>query len=77
MSMLIRFKLFYGQIKVLLLNLTISGFFSDKQWIEIKMLLKDLVIADYGEKNYVNVSSFTQREIRDVILGMEISLPSL
>ena len=55
MSMLIRFKLFYGQIKVLLLNLTMSGFSSDKQWIEIEMLLKDLVLADYGEKNYVNV----------------------
>jgi len=38
--------------------------------------LKDLILADYGKKNNVNVSSLTQSEIRDIILGMEIAPPS-
>ena len=29
-----------------------------------------------GKKNNVNVASLTQSEIRDIILGMEISAPS-
>jgi pre-mRNA-processing factor 8 len=33
-------------------------------------------LADYGKKNNVNVNSLTQSEIRDIILGMEISAPS-
>ena len=33
--------------------------------------LKDLVLADYGKKNNVNVASLTQSEIRDIILGMD------
>ncbi|CAF1537510.1 unnamed protein product, partial [Adineta steineri] len=33
-------------------------------------------LADYGKKNNVNVASLTQSEIRDIILGMEISAPS-
>ncbi len=32
--------------------------------------------TDYGKKNNVNTSSLTQSEIRDIILGMEISAPS-
>ena len=40
------------------------------------MSLKDLILADYGKKNNVNVASLTQSEIRDIILGMEISAPS-
>ena len=40
------------------------------------MALKDLILADYGKKNNVNVASLTQSEIRDVILGMEIAPPS-
>ena len=39
------------------------------------MALKDLILADYGKKNNVNVASLTQSEIRDVILGMEIAPP--
>ncbi|GBP12887.1 Pre-mRNA-processing-splicing factor 8 [Eumeta japonica] len=38
--------------------------------------IKDLILADYGKKNNVNVASLTQSEIRDIILGMEISAPS-
>ena len=33
-------------------------------------------MADYGKKNNVNVASLAQSEIRDIILGMEISAPS-
>lgn len=50
---------------------------TDEQWIKVEITLKDLILADYGKKNNVNVSSLTQSEIRDIILGMEISAPSL
>jgi pre-mRNA-processing factor 8 len=38
--------------------------------------LKDLILADYGAKNNVNIESLTQSEVRDIILGMEIAPPS-
>merc|ERR1712127_91794 len=50
---------------------------SDEQRIKVEIALKDLILADHGKKNNVNVSSLTQSEIRDIILGMEISPPSL
>merc|ERR1712032_1464191 len=50
---------------------------TDEQWIKIEISLKDLILSDYGKKNNVNVSSLTQSEIRDIILGMEISPPSV
>merc|ERR1719276_82866 len=50
---------------------------TDEQWIKVEVSLKDLILADYGKKNNVNVSSITQSEIRDIILGMEISPPSV
>ncbi|BHF71934.1 Pre-mRNA-processing-splicing factor 8 [Sparganum proliferum] len=46
------------------------------EWIKVEYQLKDLILADYGKKNNVNVASLTQSEIRDIILGMEISAPS-
>lgn len=49
---------------------------SDEEWIKVEVSLKDLILADYGKKNNVNVASLTQSEIRDIILGMEISEPS-
>ena len=48
----------------------------DEEWIKVEVALKDLILADYGKKNNVNVTSLTQSEIRDIILGMEISAPS-
>merc|ERR1712038_827274 len=48
----------------------------DDEWIKVEVTLKDLILADYGKKNNVNVASLTQSEIRDIILGMEISAPS-
>merc|ERR1712153_240128 len=38
--------------------------------------MRDLILADYGKKNNVNVASLTQSEIRDIILGAEIAPPS-
>ncbi|KAJ1734331.1 hypothetical protein LPJ61_001133, partial [Coemansia biformis] len=49
---------------------------TDEQWIKVENQLKDLILADYGKKNNVNVASLTMSEIRDVILGMEIQAPS-
>ncbi|KAL2919271.1 pre-mRNA-splicing factor 8 [Polyrhizophydium stewartii] len=49
---------------------------TDQEWFKIETELKDLILADYGKKNNVNVASLTSSEIRDIILGMEISAPS-
>jgi pre-mRNA-processing factor 8 len=49
---------------------------SDEEWLGVEHKLKDLILADYGKKNNVNVDSLTQTEIRDIILGMEIAPPS-
>merc|ERR1711988_672337 len=49
---------------------------TDEDWIKVEVALKDLILADYGKKNNVNVASLTQSEIRDIILGAEIAPPS-
>jgi pre-mRNA-processing factor 8 len=49
---------------------------SDEDWIKVEVELKNLILADYGKKNNVNVASLTQSEIRDIILGMEITPPN-
>lgn len=49
---------------------------TDEEWVKVEHKLKDLILSDYGKKNNVNVMSLTQSEIRDIILGMEISAPS-
>ncbi|KAF1816542.1 pre-mRNA processing splicing factor 8 [Eremomyces bilateralis CBS 781.70] len=50
---------------------------SDEDWIKVETQLRDLILNDYGKKNNVNTSSLTSSEVRDIILGMEISAPSL
>ncbi|KAJ5386759.1 hypothetical protein N7509_009300 [Penicillium cosmopolitanum] len=50
---------------------------SDEDWIKVEVQLRDLILNDYGKKNNVNVQSLTGSEVRDIILGMEISAPSL
>ncbi|KAI9486401.1 MAG: splicing factor Prp8 [Benjaminiella poitrasii] len=50
---------------------------TDEEWAKVEVQMKDLILADYGKKNNVNVASLTQSEIRDIILGMEIQAPSL
>lgn len=48
---------------------------SDEAWMGVEIALKDLILADYGKKNNVNVASLTESEIRDIILGAEITPP--
>jgi hypothetical protein len=43
---------------------------------QVEIALKDLILADYSKKNNVNVGALTQSEIRDIILGAEITPPS-
>ncbi|CAJ2506389.1 Uu.00g005190.m01.CDS01 [Anthostomella pinea] len=50
---------------------------SDEDWIKVETQMRDLILNDYGKKNNVNVSSLTSSEVRDIILGMEISAPSM
>ncbi|EGX48544.1 pre-mRNA-splicing factor 8, variant 2 [Orbilia oligospora] len=50
---------------------------SDEDWVKVEVSLRDLILNDYGKKNNVNTSSLTSSEVRDIILGMEISAPSL
>mmetsp|Transcript_33855 Transcript_33855/g.69829 ORF Transcript_33855/g.69829 Transcript_33855/m.69829 type:complete len:294 (-) Transcript_33855:192-1073(-) len=49
---------------------------SDAEWIQVEVRLKDLILADYCKKNNVKVASLTQSEIRDIILGIQITPPS-
>ena len=49
----------------------------EEEWIRVEIQLKELIINDYGRKNNVNPDGLTQSEIRDIILGVEISPPSL
>jgi len=50
---------------------------SEDDWIKVETQLRDLILNDYGKKNNVNTSSLTSSEVRDIILGMEISAPSM
>ena len=50
---------------------------TDEAWINVEVQLRDLILNDYGKKNNVNTSSLTSSEVRDIILGMEISAPSM
>jgi pre-mRNA-processing factor 8 len=45
-------------------------------WFQVEIALKDLILADYAKKNNVNPNALTQSEIRDIILGAEITPPS-
>lgn len=50
---------------------------TDEAWISVECSLRDQILNDYGKKNNVNTSSLTSSEVRDIILGMEISAPSM
>lgn len=50
---------------------------TDEEWMKVEVDLRDLILHDYGKRNSVNVSSLTNSEIRDIILGMEIQAPSI
>ena len=48
---------------------------ADEDWIKVEVALKDLILADFGKRNSVNIASLTASEIRDIILGQEIAAP--
>ena len=50
--------------------------FTPEQWTEVEHQLTDLVLSYYSKQNNVSVTSLTQSEIRDIILGMPIAAPS-
>ncbi|KAI3836686.1 hypothetical protein MKW92_024921 [Papaver armeniacum] len=49
---------------------------TDEQWMKVEVALRDLILSDYSKKNNVSISALTQSEIRDIILGAEITPPS-
>ncbi|CAM6082394.1 unnamed protein product [Calypogeia fissa] len=49
---------------------------SDDQWTKVGVALRDLILSNYAKKNNVNTSALMQSEIRDIILGAEITPPS-
>lgn len=51
--------------------------FTDEEWVNVEISLKNLILADYAKKTNVQVQSLTQSEIRDIVLGAEIQAPSL
>lgn len=51
--------------------------FTDEQWITIEARMRDLILGAYGKKYGVNISSLTQTEIKDLILGQNIKAPSV
>ncbi|SBS81878.1 pre-mRNA splicing factor [Plasmodium malariae] len=51
--------------------------FNNNQWINLEVQLKDLILNDYSKRNNVHIASLTQNEIRDILLGMEITPPSI
>ena len=48
----------------------------DDFMVQVEVALRDLILSDYAKKNNVNTSALTQSEIRDIILGAEITPPS-
>ncbi|CAH8315673.1 unnamed protein product [Eruca vesicaria subsp. sativa] len=50
---------------------------SDDEWMKVEVALRDVIVSDYAEKKNVKASDLTQAEIRDIILGADITSPSL
>ncbi|QRV74480.1 pre-mRNA-processing-splicing factor 8 [Ceratobasidium sp. AG-Ba] len=49
----------------------------DNEWIKVEVALRDLILADFGKRDSVNIASLTSSEIQDIILGQEIAAPSI
>ncbi|CAF1810014.1 unnamed protein product [Brassica napus] len=49
---------------------------TDDQWMKVEVALRDLILSDYAKKNNVSTSALTQSEMRDIILGADITPPS-
>ena len=50
---------------------------TDDEWVKVEVELRNLILADYAKKNSINVASLTQSEVKDIILGMEITPPTV
>ncbi|CAH8315676.1 unnamed protein product [Eruca vesicaria subsp. sativa] len=50
---------------------------SDDQWMKVEVALRDVIVTDYAEKKNVKASDLTVSEIRDIILGADITPSSL
>lgn len=46
--------------------------FSDDEWIEREIGLKDLIVGDYCSTNNVDPDTLSQNEIRDIVFGFKI-----
>eukprot|EP00760_Papus_ankaliazontas_P008488 PhM_4_TR13843/c0_g1_i1/m.79014/K12856/PRPF8, PRP8; pre-mRNA-processing factor 8 len=42
------------------------------EWVKVEVALKDMILADYGRRNNVDVTKLTPTELRDILLGQEI-----
>lgn len=49
--------------------------FNDKEWIENEILIKDLILENFADKNKIDPGSFFQTEVRDIIFGSYIKEP--
>lgn len=45
--------------------------------MKVEVALKDLILADFGKRNSVNITSLSHSEIHDIILGQKIAAPSI
>ena len=50
---------------------------TSEEWVKVEVELKNLILNDYGKKNNVNIANLTQSEIKDIILGQEITPTNL
>ena len=45
--------------------------------MKIEIDLKNLILKDYADKNSANIAALTQSEVKDIILGMEMTEDSI
>jgi pre-mRNA-processing factor 8 len=50
---------------------------TEEEWLKVEIELRNLILADFAKKNNVNIASLAQSEIRDIILGMEMTPESI
>lgn len=49
--------------------------FNDKEWIENEIIIKDLILENFANKNKIDPENFFQTEVRDIIFGSYIKEP--
>lgn len=50
---------------------------TDEEWLKVEIELKNMILSDFAKKNNVNIAALAQSEIRDIILGMEMTPESI